>query len=219
MFGRFKRKSLVSLAKSFSLQELRKRTKIVVIDDDKDAFPVQALQDEGYTIEYWPGVQSIDRLERGDFDIIVLDIAGVAQKFSPDEDGFGVLQHVKWHNPAQIIVAFSGQSFDLSKQEFFKLADDTMPKPVSALKCRQVLDELIESKMTVRHLWETIVVLMRAEAVPEKRISQLETQVAKALRAGGKPDIKQIVSDTVERGELAAKVLGVMIKIVGLCGL
>jgi len=219
MFGRFRQKSLVSLAKPFSIQELRKRTKIVVIDDDKDAFPVQALQDEGYTIEYWQEVQSVDRLERGDFDIIVLDIAGVAQKFSPDEDGFGVLQHVKWHNPAQIIVAFSGQSFDLSKQEFFKLADDTMPKPVTTLKCKQVLDELIESKMTVRHLWKTIVILMRAEGVPEKRINQLETQVSKALGAGRRPDIKRIVSDAVERSELAAKVVGVMVKIVGLCGL
>ena len=190
MIGRFKRKSLASLAKPISLPELRKRTKIVVIDDDKDAFPIKALQDEGYTIEYWPEVTSIDRLERGDFDIIVLDIAGVAQKFSPEEDGLAVLQHIKRHNPIQVIVAFSGQSFDLSKQAFFKLADDTMPKPVNMLKCKEVLDELIESKMTVSHLWETIVALMQSEGVPEKKINKLQTQIAKAVQASEKPNIR-----------------------------
>lgn len=219
MFGLGKKKTLVSLAKPLSLPDLRKRTKIVVVDDDPEAFPVEALKHEGYTIEHWPEVHSMDRLERGDFDIIVLDISGVAKKFSPEEDGLGVLQHLKWHNPVQIIVAFSGQSFDLSKQDFFKLADDTMPKPVSILKCKQVLDQLIESKMTVKHLWETITALMRAEGIPEKRITQLEAKVVAALNAGGTTDIKGIVTGIIERSDLAAKSVGVLVKIASLCGL
>lgn len=220
MMGFFKKhKPLPSLAKSYSPSELRKRTKILVIDDDETAFPTEALVDEGYTVEYWPDIKSMDRLERGDFDIIVLDIAGVGRKFAPEEEGFGVLHHLKWHNPAQIVVAFSGQSFDLSKQEFFKLADDTMPKPVNILKCKQVLDQLIETKMTVNHMWSTVVVLMRAEGVPEKKIARMEKQVAASVAQGNRPDIEGIVNSAVDRSELAAKVAGVIVKIVGLCGL
>ncbi len=215
MFGFSKRKSLVSLATPLPLRELKKRTKIVVIDDDENAFPVKALQDEGYTIEYWPEVTRLDRLEHGDFDIIVLDIAGVATKFSP-EDGLGVLQHLKTHNPSQIIVAFSGQSFDLSKQPFFRLADDTMPKPVNPLKCKQVLDHLIESRMTVKHLWETVVAVLCNAEVPEKKIKQLEKQVASAISSGGKPDYKAVVSSVVEKSDLAAKVAAVVMKIASL---
>lgn len=216
MFGLLKRRSLASLEKPLSLRELRKQTKIVVIDDDENAFPVKALQEEGYTIEYWPEVRSLDRLEQGDFDIIVLDIAGVAKKFSPEDDGFGVLQHLKANNPSQIIVAFSGQSFDLSKQQFFRLADDTMPKPVNPLKCKQVLDHLIESRMTVKHLWETVVAVLRTAEVPEKKIKQLEKQIASAISSGGKPDLKAVVSSVVEKGDLAAKVAAVVMKIASL---
>lgn len=214
----FRSKRLTSLSKAFSLPELRKRTKILVIDDDVDAFPVQSLRNQGYTIEHWAEVQSMERLERGDFDIIILDIAGVARKLSPEEDGFAVLQHLKQHNPMQIIVAFSGQSFDLSKQEFFKLADDTLPKPVNTLKCRQILDELIESKMTVRHLWDTVSALMRAEGVTERKVAKLEKQLAKAIESARSPDVPDIVSGCVERGELALKVTAVVLKILALCG-
>lgn len=149
----------------------------------------------------------------------MLDIAGVAQRISPDEDGLGVLQHLKSHNPTQIIVAFSGQSFDLSKQDFFRLADDTMPKPVTALKCMQVLDGLIESKMTVRHLWDSVVTLMRAEGVPNRNINKIEAQMIQAMRAGIRPNMAQLVSEVVVRSELAVKVIEVLTKIGGLCGL
>lgn len=215
MLGLFKqkKKSLDSIAKPLSLRDLRKRTKIVVIDDDENAFPIKALADEGYTVEYWSEVKSLDRLEQGDFDIIVLDIAGVAKRFSPDDDGFGILQQLKSRNPSQIIVAFSGQSFDLSKQKFFKLADDTMPKPVDPLKCKQVLDQLIESRMTVKHLWETVVALLRSSNVPEKKIKQLEEQVASAVSSGGKADYKAIVASVVEKGDLAAKAAALVVKI------
>ena len=58
-------KPLTSLAKHVSLPELRKRVKIVVIDDDENAFPLAALRDAGYTIEHWERVKSVERLEQG----------------------------------------------------------------------------------------------------------------------------------------------------------
>lgn len=213
----FGKKKLVQLARLTSPVELRKRVKIVVIDDDENAFPTQTLQDEGYTIDYWPEVKSVERLERGDFDIIVLDIAGVAGKFSP-EDGLGMLESLKRQNPMQIVVAFSGQSFDLGKHRFFSLADDVLPKPVNALKCKQVLDQLIEGRFTVEHMWDSIVAIMQRENVPRKEIDKLERSVTQAIARGGKPDYKAIVSSSVDKTEVAVRVAGVLAKIAVLCG-
>ena len=148
MWSWFRSKPLATLAKPLDIAQLRKRAKILVIDDDPNAFPVQVLKDEGYTIDHWTEVTSLERLERGDFDVIVLDIAGVATKFTK-MDGLGILEHLKQANPTQIVDAFSGQSFDLGKNKFFRLADDALAKPVDALKCKQVLDHLLETKFTV----------------------------------------------------------------------
>lgn len=166
MFG-FGKKTLASVSKSRTSLELRSRVRILVIDDEEDAFPIATLKAEGYNIDYWSDVTRLDQLERGDFHIIVLDIAGIARDIAADDEGLGVLQHLKARNPTQIIVAFSGQAFDLSKQVFFKLADDTMPKPVSALKCKEVLDQLIETRLSVQHMWGTMAAIMRAEGIPE----------------------------------------------------
>ncbi|GAG31458.1 unnamed protein product [marine sediment metagenome] len=211
------RKSLTRLDKRPSLPDLRKRLKIVVIDDDPNAFPVKALNDEGYTIEHWEEVRSLSRLEAGDFDIIVLDITGVAEKLSP-EDGLAVLEHLKWQNPSQVIVAFSGHSFDLGKQRFFDLADDTLPKPVNVLKCKQVLDQLIQTKFTVEHLWGTLVSLMTNEEVPDKIIRKLERQIASAISRGGDPDYGAIVSRALGKADLAARIAAPLGTIASLCG-
>jgi len=60
------------------IAEARKRARILVIDDEPDAFPVKLLESEGYNITYWESVESIRKLEEGEFDILVLDIGGVS---------------------------------------------------------------------------------------------------------------------------------------------
>jgi hypothetical protein len=65
-----------------SFQELKKRTKILVIDDDENSFPFELLRREGYSIEHWPRVESLSPLEDGHYDIIILDIQGVAKHLS-----------------------------------------------------------------------------------------------------------------------------------------
>lgn len=49
----FKNKTFSDLS-SPPISELRKRTRILVIDDDSNAFPVALLKKEGYAIDYWP---------------------------------------------------------------------------------------------------------------------------------------------------------------------
>lgn len=216
LFGQSKQ--IATLAKPMDIVHLRKRAKIVVIDDDKNAFPTKALQAEGFTIEYWSKVVSLQRLEAGDFDIIVLDIKGVATNYS-DLDGIGILQQVKKANPDQIVFAFSGETFDIGKTEFFRLADDVLAKPVDMLKCKQVLDHLITTKFTVQHLWESVASVMRHERIPDKIISAFEAQLYKIIKNGGSSDYSQLAKSAIDKADVAVRVAGLIAKIATLCGL
>jgi DNA-binding NtrC family response regulator len=137
------------------VDDVRRRTRILVIDDDENSFPIQILRQEGYTIDYWDKVNNLHQLEEGDYDIIILDIQGVAKELDR-EDGLGILKHIKEVNPSQIVVAFSGHSYDLSKAEFWKIADDSLAKPVDATKCKRLIDNLIENKRTPIHYWKAV---------------------------------------------------------------
>lgn len=213
-----KTKPIATFAKPMDIGQLRKRAKIVVIDDDKNAFPTKALQSEGFTIEYWPKVQSLTRLEQGDFDIIVLDIKGIAGKIT-ELDGFGILQRIKKVNPSQIVIAFSGETFDIGKTQFFKLADDVLAKPVDTLKCKQVLDDLILEKFTVDHLWGSVATLLRREQISDKAIAALETQLCSLIKNGDTPDYNQVAKSVIEKADVALRLASLLAKIAALCGL
>ena len=49
--------------KRLPLDELRRRARIVVIDDDPHAFPSEILREEGYNIDDWTEVKSVSKLE------------------------------------------------------------------------------------------------------------------------------------------------------------
>lgn len=201
-----------SIPPKFDLASLRSRTSILVIDDDVNAFPTEALNREGFKIQYWPAVESLDRLEKGDFDIIVLDIPGVARSITPD-DGLGILKHLKEAAPNQIVIAFSGQSFDLSKQQFFKLADDVLKKPADTLACKQVLDHLISTKMSATHHWKSIAAILKREGVSQQQIDEIEKRIATAVTENGKVNASEIVTSVTGKADMVVRTGAILEKL------
>ena len=216
--GLFKSYRLADVVKVLPLAEIRKRAKIVVIDDDPDSFPYDILRNEGYTIEFWEKVKSLSRLENGDFDIIILDIGGLAAEYTK-EDGLGVLEHIKKYNPSQIVVAFSGQTFDIGKTHFWKMSDDCLSKPVDAIKCKEVIDTLLQEKFTLKHYWEGLVSVLRTEGISDREIANLERKIAKAIKHGNKTEVETLIKSITDKGDIALKLANLGTKILTLCGL
>jgi len=189
-------KKIEALPFNKSSSELKKKTKIVVIDDEEDSFPYKLLQDDGYTIEWWEKVDSkkLHRLENGDFDIIILDIMGVADKEISKTDGIGVLKRIKSVNKNQIVVAFSGQSYDLSKTEFWKLADDALSKPVTFIQCKEILDSLIKKHINIVSYWNAVKNLLVSNNAPQSTINKMEKDIVRFLEGNASFDEKQFIN-------------------------
>lgn len=64
-----------------SLEEIKKRARILIIDDMGFAYG-DLFRSDGYAIDEWKDVESLSRLEEGDFDLILLDVHGVGKKIS-----------------------------------------------------------------------------------------------------------------------------------------
>ena len=168
-------------------QELKKRCKILVIDDEEASFPTAALKDEGYTIDWWPHVDSnrLAQLESGMFDLIILDIQGIAEPgLSDTGDGLGILRRLKEANPAQLVVAFSGREFDLDAVPFWRLADDALRKPVTLIACKDKLDTWITESVDPIAQWERIEQQLRDKHIRSLPLRRLEGAI---VRAAGDP--------------------------------
>jgi CheY-like chemotaxis protein len=212
----FRKKKISDLAAP-SVDEVRKRTRILVIDDDPHSFPFETLKREGYAIDHWPRVENLHVLEGGQYDIIFLDIQGVAQEYCA-EDGLGILEHLKQVNPSQIVVAFSAHSYDLSKNRFWRLADDSLSKPVEAAKCKRLIDNLIESKRTPGHYWQAVAELLLRQGLDSKEIERIEDKVTRALTKKDKKGITQPIESAVKNAEVCVRVAGIVAKIAAIFG-
>lgn len=184
---------LLTKAESINdFEELKKRVRIIVIDDE-DAFPIRLFQSEGYAVEKWEKVTDVSygKLESGFYDIIVLDIKGVATDISK-EDGLGVLESVKKKNPAQIIIAYSQHSYDLSKVRFWELADDHIAKPSDFLKMKETIDNLITNKFKPIRYIEALHKLLKAHGVNTKELKKLDNTILNVISNKEKPNWKEI---------------------------
>jgi CheY-like chemotaxis protein len=185
--------------------QIAKRARILVIDDEEEAFPCRLLQNEGYDVTYWSAVQHLKPLVEGDYDVIVLDINGVADKNISMSDGLGIIEYIKRHNPAQLIVAYSGRKFDLSKQAFWKIADECLGKPSPLTTCKEKIDSLLKAHFTPVHYWSILEGKLRSANLSTEKIDKLEHHVCEVVT--GKQDFR--IEELRTRHQLPADVVAI----------
>jgi len=106
---------------------------------------------------------------------------GIASEELSRTDGIGVLKRIKNVNKNQIVVAFSGQSYDLSKTEFWKLADEALSKPVTLIQCKELLDNLISNKINIQNYWKAIKNLLIINEISQTNINKVENELVAVL--------------------------------------
>lgn len=216
MFWKFK-KATVKSASRIPIVEQLKRTRIVVIDDVASEFPFDILRGFGYSIDHWKDVEDLQKLETGFYDIIILDIGGIGQYLDPQKEGLAVLERIKKVNPAQVVVANSGQSYDPDKIPFFRLADQFVPKPATAMLWKDTLDDLLRNKLTPDYYWNSIRTMLHDQGVSERAILKLES---KLLKGQVKPtDYPTFIRNTLGHIDNIATVSTTIGKVLTLCGL
>jgi DNA-binding response OmpR family regulator len=129
-------------------EEVKKRARILVIDDNPFAY-LELFKLDGYAIDQWSDVKEITKLENGEFDIILLDVQGVGKEISPSEQGLGVLRHLRRVNPAQVIIAFSNSDFSLKYHDFFAKADAILPKSADYVEFKRNVDDLLRERFSL----------------------------------------------------------------------
>lgn len=155
----------------YSFDELKNIIRIILIDDE-DIFPVTGFRQFGYNIEHWIKLDTnkLKLLHDGMFDIIILDIMGVAKDIASN-DGLDVLQDLKNYNPSQVVVAYSGQSFNFSMNKFWELADEKLSKPTPFIGTQAIIDNLIERTFTVEYFKDKLVAILRENNISSELLN------------------------------------------------
>ena len=199
MFGLFKAKW-----PEFSTDEIRKRSRLLVIDDTD--FPYQALfKRDGYALDKWNDVRNLSSLERGDYDVILLDIRGVGRRES-EEEGFGILKHLRARAPAQIVIAYSNEDWSLKYQGFFDLADARMYKSADYVDFKRVVDEQLRRRFSMDFYLERMSAALGTH-VPD--VEKLRRETSRAIFSGNSRRLEQFLKTNLDTADLIQIGLGI----------
>ena len=155
------------------VRRLIRNAKICIIDDkidDLESF-IDGLKTEGFTnlIEK-SHVESINELVENGYELIILDLKGVAEDISAD-DGIGVLDVLKQSAPALPILVISGTTTSPDKARILNQADLIRTKPVLPADLASDVEEIL--KMRKDPYWAGLAVL--------KELHRLKPEIASNL--------------------------------------
>jgi CheY-like chemotaxis protein len=187
------------------IEEIRKRARLLVIDDDE--FPYQTLfERDGYNLEKWPDVVDLPKLESGFFDLVLLDLQGVGLQQS-NEQGLGILRHLRETTPAQVIIAYSSADWPLKYQEFFEQADAVLSKSSDYVDFKRKVDHLLEERFSIGFY------LTRIQTIIGKKIDdpvRLERLSRDAILRKNPAKLRRFLEDRSQSPQLIGNVLSLI---------
>ena len=126
------------------LIELKKKTKILFIDDDNKFKVVSILKNSGWVnTKIIKDINNIDSDEVRTTDIFFVDIQGVGKKLDFQDEGLGLANALKNKYPNKKVVIYSAENRGDRFHEALKKADDSLPKNAEPFQFQQTIENLL----------------------------------------------------------------------------
>lgn len=144
----------LELIEKNNLSNIRKRIKILVVDDESDDI-YNILKERQYDVYYKNDMNYA--VEAEPFEIIIMDIKGVAKRLQSSMEGFSLAGEVKQKYPLKRVCCYSGSIHaEISEQLADKKIDAFFPKDMEMDKICEKIDRLILDYVDYKKQWEII---------------------------------------------------------------
>jgi len=134
----FKSYSVVSYMKK---KQLRNTFRIAIVDDEMDSYPVDYIRKLNFEVKEYSSVSFADAEQLTKNDLLLLDVKGVVKE-DLDEGGAKLIKIIKELRPLLPVVSVSSGVFHTELNDYFRISDDTIKKPVDEFKITEQLNEL-----------------------------------------------------------------------------
>lgn len=195
--------------KKQNFSEIKKISKILIIDDGD--FEYKSLfERDGYSIDKWTKNEDIvqDKLDSNYYDIILLDINGVATDRSK-KHGFGLLKNIKEKNPTQIVIIYSASLFGISDYNYAKLADDCLDKSSDYYDFKKKIDKHLESCADSQYYVNILKNITQKEGID---FGSIEKELISAIKEKKKQKLRQKLETMNISFEIVEKIFSIVEK-------
>ena len=149
----------------------RRSVKIAVIDDEPFIYKDILLRHD-FDIREIGDPNDIKALEA--YDIVLCDIKGVGKHFHSSFEGGHLIKEIKARYPSKIIVAYTGQQFDATYNQFYKISDFTLKKDISGDEWVDYLDKAVKQVVDPMEQWVRLRKLLIKHEVSSLQLMYIE---------------------------------------------
>jgi CheY-like chemotaxis protein len=137
-------------------------TRILIVDDELPPI-MHDLRTMGFQLTHISDLtpQSAEDVEKGRYDVVLLDFGGVGSRFGPDE-GLAALRHIRNINPAIIVISYTSRALGAKHADFYTLADRILDKDAGLTGTREIIVAAIRQSFTPDHLWDGVLAKLNA---------------------------------------------------------
>ena len=199
----------INIVKEKSIEKLRERVKILLVDDEEYEI-IDILKTRGYDIYYKSDINYL--IETEPFDIILLDIKGIAKMFGSPKQGFGFAINVKNKYPQKVVVSFSGTSDIRINEELHKIDGFIMKDTDVDTWCNR-LDKYIKDYCDPNYQWNAIANKLKKDGVNEDVINELKDEFISSFENNSFDSFSSKFMENVKNAKELMEILGVLISL------
>lgn len=170
------------LMRDISLSELKKRTEILIVDDEEFSY-FESLQRHEYNITQKKDLADLKDAEA--YKIVLCDIRGVGNFLRSEFGGAYLIKQLKEKYPAKIIIAYTANEYSARFEQFLSYADDVVPKGSYALEdWTSLLDRLLKELADPVKIWDRTRRTLIDAGVPTLDVAKYESDYVTAIKKG-----------------------------------
>ncbi len=177
----FKKKAIKNIRLNLSRDDLVKRGRVLIIDDERPDL-IDDLTQARFAVDYVPDIKrnNLSLIDQLTHDLIVLDFGNVGQEFGSDE-GLSLLKYIKRVNPSVIVYAYTSKALTIEQSEFYTLTDGSLKKDAGISESTEKIEEGLRRALSIENLWEGLLNVAGIEPGSEEDLD-LQNKYVKALK-------------------------------------
>jgi len=192
----FEKKQLKDFEREYTRDELIRRGRILVIDDE-DPEIVAELKRKRFAVDHDKIGDDLSGIESHYYDVVLLDYSDVGKKYGGT--GLGVLNHIKRVSPMTFVIAYTSRALVAKVADFYRLADDVLEKDAGLDESLKCIEDGLAKSFRKERLFQGIVEIAGLRANPTT-VEELRESLTTALAKGNKELFVKRLSTFVKWG-------------------
>jgi CheY-like chemotaxis protein len=196
----FRKRKLSELKQNMTRDELVRRSRILVIDDERPAI-IDDLKSARFSVDHVPDVssQNLELVDHPLYDLILLDFGQVGKTFG-DDQGLSLLRHIKRVNPAIVVLTYTSKALETRHADFYRLADGTLAKDAGIQESLEKIEDALRKAHSLDNVWSGLLSLCAVEHGSKKDVELQDLYIRGLASPRQLEKLKKSATDLVSEG-------------------